>query len=179
MTGEDSQPVNPLTITSASLSSTSPDGVVILDTTAGEAGRDVHHHRHGHRPDRRHDGVAVVQRRGRRLRRADDVSRRSVISISSRTQTRSRRRHIENTSTTVQLSGQNTYPDTSVKVPLDLLAGLAARAHGTVTNFNASTGTFTYTPDPGYVGTDTFQYEVTANGPEFDGRRRRPATRRR
>ncbi len=38
MTGEDSQPVNPLTITSASLSATSPDGVVILDTTQAKPG---------------------------------------------------------------------------------------------------------------------------------------------
>ena len=73
VTGEDSQPVNPLTITSASLSSTSPDGVVILEHHGGEAGRDGHHHRHGHRPIRRHDGNAVVQRRGRRLRGADDL----------------------------------------------------------------------------------------------------------
>ena len=40
---------------------------------AGEAGRDGHHHRHGHRPNRRYDGFAVVQRRGRTLRRADDL----------------------------------------------------------------------------------------------------------
>ena len=38
VTGEDSQPVDPLTISSASLSSTSPDGVVILDTTQAKAG---------------------------------------------------------------------------------------------------------------------------------------------
>ena len=64
-----------------------------------------------------------------------------------------------------QLSGQNTYPDTSVKVPLTY--SLASDpSHGTVSNFNASTGTFTYTPDPGYVGTDTFKYEATAYGPD-------------
>ena len=66
---------------------------------------------------------------------------------------------------TVQLSGQNTYPDTSVKVPLTYSL-VSDPSHGTVTDFNASTGTFTYTPDPGYVGTDTFQYEVTAYGPD-------------
>ena len=38
VTGENSQPVNPLTITSASLSSTSPDGVVILNTTQAKQG---------------------------------------------------------------------------------------------------------------------------------------------
>ena len=71
----------------------------------------------------------------------------------------------ENMPTAIQLSGQNTYPDTSVKVPLTYSLAVDP-SHGTVTNFNASTGTFTYTPDPGYVGTDTFEYEVTAYGPD-------------
>lgn len=31
-------------------------------------------------------------------------------------------------------------------------------AHGTVSDWNAYTGTFTYTPDPGFVGTDSFTY---------------------
>lgn len=31
-------------------------------------------------------------------------------------------------------------------------------AHGTVTAYNAYTGAFTYTPDPGFVGTDSFEY---------------------
>ncbi len=33
-----------------------------------------------------------------------------------------------------------------------------ATAHGTVSDWNAYTGTFTYTPDPGFVGTDSFTY---------------------
>lgn len=33
-----------------------------------------------------------------------------------------------------------------------------ASSHGTVTAVNAYTGTFTYTPDPGFVGTDSFTY---------------------
>ena len=65
----------------------------------------------------------------------------------------------------VQLLGQNTYPDTSVSVPLTYSL-VSQPSHGSVTNFNASTGTFTYTPAPGYVGADTFQYAVTANGPD-------------
>ena len=44
--------------------------------------------------------------------------RRSVMSISSRTPTQSSASAYENTSTLVTLAGQNTYPDTSVKVPL-------------------------------------------------------------
>ena len=37
-TGETSQPVNPLTITSAAITTTNPDGTVILDTTQATAG---------------------------------------------------------------------------------------------------------------------------------------------
>lgn len=33
-----------------------------------------------------------------------------------------------------------------------------ATAHGTVSAWNPYTGTFTYTPDPGFVGTDSFTY---------------------
>ncbi|HEV3081246.1 MAG TPA: Ig-like domain-containing protein, partial [Gemmataceae bacterium] len=33
--------------------------------------------------------------------------------------------------------------------------------HGTLSGFNASTGAVTYTPDTGFVGTDTFQFTVT------------------
>ena len=34
--------------------------------------------------------------------------------------------------------------------------------HGTVTNFNSSTGTLNYTPDEAYVGTDTLTYQISA-----------------
>jgi Bacterial Ig domain len=43
---------------------------------------------------------------------------------------------------------------------------LSQPAHGTVTNFNASTGTLTYTADPGFTGSDAFDYQVTGTGPQ-------------
>ena len=33
--------------------------------------------------------------------------------------------------------------------------------HGTITNFNPATGTYTYTPNVGYIGLDSFQFTVT------------------
>lgn len=36
--------------------------------------------------------------------------------------------------------------------------GSMVPAHGTITDLNRYTGTFTYTPDPGFVGTDTMTY---------------------
>jgi hypothetical protein len=40
-------------------------------------------------------------------------------------------------------------------------------SHGSISNFDAATGTFTYTPAPGFVGTDTFTYTATSDGPNL------------
>jgi hypothetical protein len=67
-------------------------------------------------------------------------------------------------STAVTLAGQDGYPD-----PMDpgtLTYSLVSQpGDGTISDFNASTGTFDYTPDPGFSGTDTFQYQVQQVGP--------------
>ena len=68
-------------------------------------------------------------------------------------------------STTVTLNGASGYPDTTK--PSTLSYSLVSQpADGTVSNFNPSTGTFTYTPNVTFTGTETFQYQVTATGPE-------------
>jgi cyclophilin family peptidyl-prolyl cis-trans isomerase len=67
--------------------------------------------------------------------------------------------------TSITLSGKSGYPDTSK--PGSLTYSLLSQpAHGTVTAFNPTTGTLSYTPNPGFLGTDTFQYQVTASGPQ-------------
>lgn len=33
--------------------------------------------------------------------------------------------------------------------------------HGTITSFDSTTGAYTYVPSPGYIGTDSFQFQVT------------------
>jgi hypothetical protein len=38
-------------------------------------------------------------------------------------------------------------------------------SHGTITDFNASTGALTYTPQNNFLGADTFQYKVSSTGP--------------
>jgi hypothetical protein len=67
-------------------------------------------------------------------------------------------------STTVSLSGASGYPDTTV-TPTLTYSLLSQPTNGTVTNFNAATGTFTYTPKPGFTGTDTFTYDVSQDPP--------------
>ncbi len=163
VTGEDSQPVNPLTITSASLSSTSPDGVAIIDATGAKPGETATMTVTATDPT---DGTTTSQSFNvvageyagptttSAIGNINFKPYASPVSVSA----------FENLSTSVQLSGQNTYPDASVKVPLTYSL-LSDPTHGTVTDFNAATGTFTYTPDPGYTGTDTIDYAVTANGP--------------
>ena len=39
-----------------------------------------------------------------------------------------------------------------------LVISTSSPSHGTLTNFDDSDGGFTYTPDPGYTGTDSFTY---------------------
>jgi cyclophilin family peptidyl-prolyl cis-trans isomerase len=164
VTGEDSQPVNPLTITSASLSSSSPDGVAILNTTAAKPGETGTITVTATDPT---DGTTATQTFNvvvgdyvgptteSEIGNANFAPYANPVSVST----------YENISAAGQLSGQNTYPDTSVKVPLTYSLATDP-SHGTVTNFNATTGAFTYTPDPGYVGPDSFTYAVTAYGPD-------------
>src|SRR5262249_26812565 len=67
--------------------------------------------------------------------------------------------------TTITLSGQSGFP--SASTPSTLSYSLVSQpSHGTISNFNATAGTFTYTPNPAFQGTDTFQYQVTATGPQ-------------
>jgi cyclophilin family peptidyl-prolyl cis-trans isomerase len=162
-TGEDSEPVNPLTITAASLSTTNPNGVAIVDTTQAKPGETATITVTAHDPSNGttasqsfmvtvggYDGPASESQVG-------DVNFKpyaSPVSVAG----------YKDTAANAQLLGQNTYPDTSVTVPLTYLL-LSQPKYGTISNFNASTGSFTYSPNPGFSGTDTFQYTVTANGP--------------
>jgi hypothetical protein len=40
-----------------------------------------------------------------------------------------------------------------------LVISTSQPSHGTLANFDDASGGFTYTPDPGFTGTDTFQYQ--------------------
>jgi hypothetical protein len=66
-----------------------------------------------------------------------------------------------NTPLNAQLNARNGYPSTSFTNTITYQL-LSQPAHGTISNFNATTGTFTYTPNPGYTGQDFFQYDAIA-----------------
>jgi uncharacterized repeat protein (TIGR01451 family) len=64
-----------------------------------------------------------------------------------------------NTPVTANASTNDTYPVNSG------FAQITNPANGTVTAFNPATGVFTYEPDPGFTGIDTFSYQVCLPAP--------------
>ncbi len=163
VSGELSQPVNPLKITSASLSSTSPDGVVILDTTQAKPGETATITVRATDPA---DGTTTSQSFNVLVGPYIGPTNSSTIgNVNFKPYANPvAAAAYDNVATQVQLSGQSTYPDTTVSAPLtyDLIS---QPSHGTISNFNGLTGTVTYTPDPGYLGADSFQYVATETGP--------------
>jgi cyclophilin family peptidyl-prolyl cis-trans isomerase len=163
LTGEISEPVNPLVITGASMSTTNPDGVAIIDTTQAKPGETAtitvtaHDALDGTTATRSflvtvapYDGPTSQGQ----IANVDFKPYASPVSAAA----------YMNTPVNVQLTSQNTYPDPSVPVP-NSYAPISMPKDGTISNFNAATGSFTYTPNPGFAGTDSFQYVVTATGP--------------
>jgi cyclophilin family peptidyl-prolyl cis-trans isomerase len=158
--GQASQPNHPVTITSASLASTNPNGVLLIDTTQAKAGETA--------------TITVT---------ATDptngtVSRQSFVvtvgAYGGPTDPRINFRPFANsstpivptdTATTIQLQGKSGYPDSTHPGSLNYSL-LTQPTHGSVSNFNASNGTFTYTPATGFNGLDSLTYQVTATGPQ-------------
>ena len=63
----------------------------------------------------------------------------------------------------VSLLGENGYPaPNSSTLSYSIVNG---PSHGTITGFDPAKGILTYMPAPGYAGSDSFQYMVTATGP--------------
>ncbi len=117
----------------------------------GDVGRNRHDH-----GDRDRLGGSHAQRVNPSRSRSGPTRDRPVrtsalgtMSISNLLPVRSRQTVPGNTPTTVQLAGTSGYPDTTT--PSTLTYSLVSQpAHGTITNFNSSTGTLTYTPDKDY-----------------------------
>jgi cyclophilin family peptidyl-prolyl cis-trans isomerase len=157
---ETTQPVNPLTISSASLSSTNPNGTLIIDTTQAV--------------QKMTSTITVTATdtvNGSQTSQTFDVT---VGAYSGATDPPINFRPFANSSvaavvpdtpTPVQLAGDSGYPDSNTPSTLTY-AILSQPKHGTITNFNPSTGSLTYTPNRGYGGLDTIQYQVSATGPQ-------------
>jgi hypothetical protein len=64
----------------------------------------------------------------------------------------------------VQLAGEPA--QVPMAPPISSYSILSSPTHGTIFPFNRALGALIYTPAPGFVGTDTFTYDATANGPK-------------
>ena len=162
--GEDSLPVSPVTITSASVSNTNPNGVIDIDATGAYPGET--------------STVQVTATDPSTKTTATQTFQVTVVADPSNT-TASNNGHPSsftfkpvtlpasasvNTggSAAVQLSSINTNPNNSaVKTTYQVVT---QPAHGTLSAVNATNSTVVYTPDAGYIGADSFTYESVANG---------------
>jgi cyclophilin family peptidyl-prolyl cis-trans isomerase len=157
--GEHSQPILPVTITSTTLSNTSPNGTLLLDTTQAKAGETATITVTAHDADgttATQSFVVTVGAYGGPANPTINFRPFANATIGSVP---------ENTPGQVQLNGQSGFPNTATPSTLTY-ALIGTPSHGTITNFNSSTGTFTYTPDPGFLGSDGLHYQVTATGPQ-------------
>jgi len=168
LSGEVSQPDAPLTITSATLTNTNPNGVAIIDTTQAKSGETAKitvtaTDSVDHTTTSETFTVTVGAYAGPTTSNSSNhfalgnVNFKPFASAVSTAVS-------GNTATSVQLAGTSGYPQTTT--PSTLSYSLVSQpAHGTVTNFNSTTGTLTYTPNKNYVGSDSFHYVVNATGP--------------
>lgn len=162
---EDSQPVNNPIFTSVSLSNTNPSGTLLLDTTQATAGETSTITVTATDPT---NGTTTTQTFTVTVgayggptgssTNPPPINFRPFATASSTTAT-------EGQATTITLSGTSGYPSTTSSSTLSY-ALVSQPAHGTVSNFNPATGTLTYTPNPGFTGTDSLQFQVNATGPE-------------
>ncbi len=161
--GESSLPVSPITINSATISDTNVNGVVHLDTTSAKAGDTANITVTATDPT---DGSHVTQSFKVTVTAYTGPTTKATVPInfvpfandvSATTQV--------NAATTVQLSGQSGFPDPTTPATLSYKI-LSQPAHGTISNFDATAGTLTYTPNTNFFGPDTFTYQVLSTGPQ-------------
>ena len=158
--GENSLPVNPLVMSSVSLSPTNPNGTVLVDTTQAKAGETATITVTAKDPSDNTTQVRTfVVTVGAYAGPASPVINFRPFADPVAATTR------VGTAKTVTLSGHSGYPNAAT--PASLTYALVAQpAHGTVSSFDAAAGTFVYTPNPGFAGADTFQYKVQSTGPK-------------
>jgi cyclophilin family peptidyl-prolyl cis-trans isomerase len=152
-------PDNNVSITAVSLTSTNPNGVVIIDTTQAKPGETATFR-----------VVATDPADGSSVSRSFTVTVGPYggpidPSIDFRPFANPTTASVpDGRATTVTLAGQSGYPDASLPATLTYTL-ISQPSHGTISHFNAATGAFVYTPDPGFTGTDSFHYQVQEFGP--------------
>ena len=137
-------PITPVMINGATLSSQNPNGVLHVDTTGAKAGETA--------------TITVTATDPTDHTTATQTFTVTVGAYNGPTST---------TSSTLRPIALR--PSSSRKPVPPTLANfnityqlLTQPAHGTISQFNPSTGTLVYTPSTNFVGADTFQYQVIA-----------------
>ncbi len=169
-TGEsNTYPVNPVNITSASLSSQNPNGVLILDTTQARVGE-----------------TSTITVTSKDTLTGETHSINFTVTVGAYTGTTTvllsnntaslainfrpfasvvNQATQMNVPTAVQLKGTSTFPAVPTQTATLSYKLLTQPTHGTITGFDAATGALTYTPNKNYLGPDSFEYQVVATGP--------------
>ena len=156
---EDSQPITPVVINSVAFSSTNPNGVLHIDTTGATAGQTATitvtaTDPTDHTTATQSFTVTIGAYNGPTDPVINFVPLAKPVSVSTNV----------DVPVPVQLLGTSGYPDTSKTVTLTYQL-LSQPAHGTASQ-PSSTGALVYTPNPGYTGPDSFQYDVSGSGPQ-------------
>ncbi len=150
VSGDQTFPMSPIVVNSETLSTTNPDGVVHVNATQAQAGE-----------------TSTITVTATDPATNTSQSQSFVATVAANTNS-----YTGLTLQPVAFAATQTY---SVNTPQAIqLQGSAANSgaaltyaittqptNGTLSNFNATTGTVTYTPNPGFQGNDSFQFTVT------------------
>lgn len=158
--GEKSQPISPVIINSASLSSTNASGVLHIDATGASPGES-----------------AVITVKAVDPTTNTSIMRSFTVTVAANTTPPpSSFTFTPLASPVAQTISGNTPQPTSIQLtvtnnntnaspPLTTTYALVDQPkHGTLTGFDATKGTVTYTPNAGYFGPDVFTYQGILNG---------------
>jgi cyclophilin family peptidyl-prolyl cis-trans isomerase len=165
LTGQ--QPTHHIAITGITLTSTNPNGVLLLDTTQARPGETTTIRVTATDPS---DGSNVSRSftvtvghyptPGPEFPPINDpaVNFRPFADPVTAT-------GVPNQPTNISLNGQSGYPDARRPSLLSYTL-VSPPSHGTVSQFDPTNGSLVYTPFRGFSGTDSFRYEVQATGPQ-------------
>ena len=155
--GEKSKPISPVQINTATSSTTNPNGVIHVDATGAVAGETATVRVTAFDPSTNTSAEQTFQ-----VQVGPDTTNHPASFTFKPLAFPVAQAVPGGTATAVQLKGTTQNPNnTAVKVGYALAS---QPTHGTITNFNATTGTLTYTPAAGFMGTDNFTYGVTNTG---------------
>jgi cyclophilin family peptidyl-prolyl cis-trans isomerase len=154
-----SQPVTPVVINAVALSDNNPNGVLHIDTTGSQEGQTANitvmaTDPATHTTATRTFKVTVSAYNGPASATQPVINFQPITTPITTSTT-------PNTPLNVQLNAKNGYPGTGATNTITYQL-LSQPAHGTISNFDATNGTFVYTPNPSFSGQDFVQYQAIA-----------------